>query len=44
MDMLFVDALKKIYREEWIDMSQVATMLVVPYIMRNVPPNRSHQS
>ena len=43
-DPLFVDALKKIYEEEWIDVSQVATMPTVPYVARDVPPNRSPQS
>jgi hypothetical protein len=38
-DPLFVDVLKKIYEKEWIDVSQVATMSVVPYVTRNVPPD-----
>jgi hypothetical protein len=44
MNMLFVDALKKIYKKEWIDVSQVAIMPVVLYITRNVPPDRLHQN
>ena len=43
-DLLFVDTLKKMYGEEWIDVLQVVTMSVVPYITRNVPPDRSHKS
>jgi hypothetical protein len=37
-DLSFIDALKKIYGEEWINVSQVATMPVVPYVTCNVPP------
>ena len=43
-DPLFVDALKKIYGEEWIDVSQVVTISTVPYAAHDVLPDQSPQS